>query len=129
MHELAAHVRGALTNGCTEEEIREALLQTADYCGVPAALESFRVAQKVIDEHRAAANSTEYKLATFVLPATFASGFTLQLMVEEMRIAAGLATATESPLALGRRSLELWEQAQEALPGSSRSSLSLMVPR
>ena len=54
MHELGAHVRGALTNGCTEEEIREALLQTAIYCGVPAALESFRVAQRVIEEQRAA---------------------------------------------------------------------------
>ena len=53
MHELGAHVRGALTNGCTEEEIQEVLLQTAVYCGVPAALESFRVAQKVIEEQRA----------------------------------------------------------------------------
>jgi 4-carboxymuconolactone decarboxylase len=54
MHELGAHVRGALTNGCTEDEIRETLLQTAIYCGVPAALESFRVAQRVIEEQRAA---------------------------------------------------------------------------
>src|ERR1700679_2449423 len=43
-HELAAHVRGALTNGATVEEIQEVLLQTAIYVGVPAALESFRVA-------------------------------------------------------------------------------------
>lgn len=50
MHELAVHVRGAVTNGCTREEIREALLQTAIYCGVPAALESFRVAEKVLAE-------------------------------------------------------------------------------
>lgn len=49
-HELAVHVRGALTNGCTVEEIQEALLQTAIYVGVPAALESFRVAEKVINE-------------------------------------------------------------------------------
>ncbi|HEU5155857.1 MAG TPA: 4-carboxymuconolactone decarboxylase [Streptosporangiaceae bacterium] len=53
MHELAVHVRGAVTNGCTEEEIQEALLQTAVYCGVPAALESFRVAEKVLREMRA----------------------------------------------------------------------------
>lgn len=52
MHELAVHVRGALTNGCTEEEIQEALLQTAVYVGVPAALESFRVAEKVLEEVR-----------------------------------------------------------------------------
>jgi 4-carboxymuconolactone decarboxylase len=50
MHELAVHVRGAVTNGCSREEIREALLQTAIYCGVPAALESFRVAEKVLAE-------------------------------------------------------------------------------
>ncbi|MEU3979348.1 carboxymuconolactone decarboxylase family protein [Streptomyces sp. NPDC026672] len=52
MHELAVHVRGALTNGCTEEEIQEALLQTAVYVGVPAALESFRVAERVLEEVR-----------------------------------------------------------------------------
>jgi 4-carboxymuconolactone decarboxylase len=50
MHELAVHVRGAVRNGCTEAEIQEALLQTAIYCGVPAALESFRVAEKALAE-------------------------------------------------------------------------------
>lgn len=49
-HELAVHVRGALTNGCTTEEIQEVLLQAAVYCGAPAALESFRVAEKVLNE-------------------------------------------------------------------------------
>jgi 4-carboxymuconolactone decarboxylase len=53
MHEFAVHVRGAVTNGCTEEEIQETLLQTAVYCGAPAALESFRVAEKVLEEMRA----------------------------------------------------------------------------
>ena len=48
-HELEVHVRGALTNGCTVEEIQEVLLQTAIYCGVPAAIESFRIAQKVLN--------------------------------------------------------------------------------
>lgn len=52
MHEFAVHVRGAINNGCTEEEIREVLLQTAAYCGAPAALESFRVAERVLDELR-----------------------------------------------------------------------------
>lgn len=52
-HELAAHVRGALRNGATVEEIQETLLQTAVYVGVPAALESFRVADKVIQEMHA----------------------------------------------------------------------------
>jgi 4-carboxymuconolactone decarboxylase len=49
-HELGVHVRGAVTNGCTEEEIQEVLLQAAVYCGAPAALESFRVAERVLGE-------------------------------------------------------------------------------
>ncbi|MFC4468649.1 carboxymuconolactone decarboxylase family protein [Streptomyces xiangluensis] len=49
-HELGVHVKGALTNGVTVEEIQEVLLQTAVYVGVPAALESFRVAERVIEE-------------------------------------------------------------------------------
>jgi len=56
-HELAVHVRGAVTNGCTVEEIQEVLLQTAVYCGAPAALESFRVAERVLNE--LASGSTE----------------------------------------------------------------------
>jgi 4-carboxymuconolactone decarboxylase len=50
MHELGVHVRGAVNNGATPEEIQEVLMQTAIYCGVPAALESFRVAEKVLNE-------------------------------------------------------------------------------
>jgi 4-carboxymuconolactone decarboxylase len=49
-HELAVHVRGARTNGASVAEIQEALLQTAIYVGVPSALESFRVAEKVLRE-------------------------------------------------------------------------------
>lgn len=49
-HELGVHVRGAVRNGCTETEIQEALLQTAVYCGAPAALEAFRVAERVLGE-------------------------------------------------------------------------------
>ena len=52
-HELGAHVRGAINNGCSSVEIREVLLQAAIYCGLPAALDSFRVAEKVLDEHAA----------------------------------------------------------------------------
>ncbi|CAN8104077.1 unnamed protein product [Discula destructiva] len=47
--ELATHVRGAISNGATEVEIRETLLQAAIYCGMPAGLEGFRVAEKVIN--------------------------------------------------------------------------------
>ena len=55
-HELAVHVRGAVRNGVTDEEIQEALLQTAIYVGVPAALESFRVAEQVLNELRSSAD-------------------------------------------------------------------------
>lgn len=50
--ELKGHVRGALNNGCTVEEIREALLHCAVYAGVPAAIDAFRAAQEVIDEYQ-----------------------------------------------------------------------------
>jgi 4-carboxymuconolactone decarboxylase len=49
-HELKIHVGGALNNGLTKEEIREAILQIAVYCGMPAALDSFRVAKEVFSE-------------------------------------------------------------------------------
>ncbi|WAH97479.1 carboxymuconolactone decarboxylase family protein [Arthrobacter sp. MMS18-M83] len=49
-HEFAGHVRGAVNNGVTEQEIQEVLLQTMIYCGAPAALESFRVAEAVLQE-------------------------------------------------------------------------------
>jgi 4-carboxymuconolactone decarboxylase len=47
-HELEVHVRGAVTNGVTAAEIQEALLQTAIYCGVPAAMEATRAAEAVL---------------------------------------------------------------------------------
>lgn len=53
-HELSLHVRGALNNGVTADEIQAALLQAAVYVGVPAALESFRVAEAVLKENGAA---------------------------------------------------------------------------
>jgi 4-carboxymuconolactone decarboxylase len=49
-HELAVHVKGALANGATTREIQEVLLQTAVYVGFPAALESFRVAERALHE-------------------------------------------------------------------------------
>ncbi len=49
-HEVRLHVRGAINNGLTKEDIREVLLQTAIYCGVPAAMDSFRVAKEVFKE-------------------------------------------------------------------------------
>lgn len=49
-HEVKIHLRGALNNGCSKEEIMEVLLQTAIYCGVPAAIDSFRLAREVFTE-------------------------------------------------------------------------------
>lgn len=50
--ELKGHVRGALNNGCSVEEIRETLLHCAVYAGVPAAIDAFRAAQEIIDEYQ-----------------------------------------------------------------------------
>lgn len=49
-HELKLHVKGALNNGVTPDEIREVFLQTAIYCGVPAAIDSFRSAREVFKD-------------------------------------------------------------------------------
>jgi 4-carboxymuconolactone decarboxylase len=49
-HELKLHVRGALTNGVSRTEIREVLMQTAIYCGIPAAVDAFRSAREVFNE-------------------------------------------------------------------------------
>jgi 4-carboxymuconolactone decarboxylase len=49
-HELETHLRGALRNGCTPEEIRETLLQVAIYTGIPAGVDAFRIARKVLSE-------------------------------------------------------------------------------
>lgn len=51
--ELKGHVRGALNNGCTPEEIKEVLLHSIVYCGAPAAQEAFRAAKEVIEEYEA----------------------------------------------------------------------------
>ena len=49
-HELKLHVKGALTNGVTVDEIKEILLQVAVYCGVPAGMDSFRNARDAITD-------------------------------------------------------------------------------
>lgn len=49
-HELRTHVRGALTNGVTREEIREVFLQVGVYAGIPAAVDGFRLAREVFTE-------------------------------------------------------------------------------
>jgi 4-carboxymuconolactone decarboxylase len=49
-HELEIHLRGAIRNGLTRDELKEIMLHTAVYCGAPAALDAFRVARKVFTE-------------------------------------------------------------------------------
>lgn len=49
-HEIKLHVRGAINNGLSKQEIQEVFLQTAIYCGVPAAIDSFRTAKEVFKE-------------------------------------------------------------------------------
>jgi len=53
-NELKLHIRGAINNGVTQEEMREIFLQAAVYCGAPAGLDSFKVAQAVFKEMAAA---------------------------------------------------------------------------
>ena len=50
-HELKLHLRGALTNGVTQNEIREVFLQVAIYCGVPSAIDAYRTAREVFAEN------------------------------------------------------------------------------
>jgi 4-carboxymuconolactone decarboxylase len=49
-HEVKMHIKGALNNGLTKDDIQEVFLQVAIYCGVPAAVDSFRTAQEVFKE-------------------------------------------------------------------------------
>jgi 4-carboxymuconolactone decarboxylase len=48
-HELKLHINGALRNGVTREEIREVFMQVGIYAGVPAAIDSFRIAREVFE--------------------------------------------------------------------------------
>lgn len=50
MQELKAHTRGALVNGCTEEEIAEVLAHATVYCGIPAGVDAFRAAREALDQ-------------------------------------------------------------------------------
>ena len=52
MHEFELHLRGALRNGLTEEEIRSVLIQIAVYCGIPVGVDCFRTAKQVMSEAR-----------------------------------------------------------------------------
>ena len=49
-HEVKMHVKGAINNGLTKDDIKEVFLQVAIYCGVPAAVDSFRIAKEAFKE-------------------------------------------------------------------------------
>jgi 4-carboxymuconolactone decarboxylase len=49
-HEVKMHIKGALNNGLTKDDIKEVFLQVAIYCGVPAGVDSFRIAREVFQE-------------------------------------------------------------------------------
>lgn len=49
-HEFELHFRGAIKNGCTQKQLKDVLMQIAVYCGIPAGVESFRIARRVLDE-------------------------------------------------------------------------------
>ena len=49
-HEFEMHFRGALKNGCSLEVLREVLMQIAVYCGIPAGVDAFRIARRVLAE-------------------------------------------------------------------------------
>jgi 4-carboxymuconolactone decarboxylase len=59
-HELRIHLRGAIRNGCTKEEIREVLLQVAIYCGIPASLDAHNMAVEVFSEETGAPVKVNY---------------------------------------------------------------------
>lgn len=51
-HEVRIHLQGGLANGLTEEEIREVMLHSFLYCGIPAAMDGFRAAEEVLSQAR-----------------------------------------------------------------------------
>jgi 4-carboxymuconolactone decarboxylase len=59
-NELRIHLRGALKNGCSTDEIREVLLQVAIYCGIPASLEAHNMATKIFADEAGDAAKVEY---------------------------------------------------------------------
>jgi 4-carboxymuconolactone decarboxylase len=59
-NELRIHLRGALKNGCSKEEIREVLLQVAIYCGIPASLEAHNLATEIFAEDSGTALKVNY---------------------------------------------------------------------
>jgi 4-carboxymuconolactone decarboxylase len=59
-HELRIHLRGAIKNGCTKDEIREVLLQVAIYCGIPASLDAHNMAVEIFAEESGAPAKVNY---------------------------------------------------------------------
>jgi 4-carboxymuconolactone decarboxylase len=71
--EIKLHVKGALANGVTVEEIKEVLLHATVYCGIPAGLDAFKAANQVLEEEgaytKAAAKAAKKKVAAKKAPA------------------------------------------------------------
>jgi 3-hydroxyisobutyrate dehydrogenase len=74
---------------------------------------------EIVNTSSGRSGSTENKLPNYVLPRSYDSGFTLALMLKDMRIGAGLAAALGTPDALARRSVELWAAAAGELPADA----------
>jgi 3-hydroxyisobutyrate dehydrogenase len=72
---------------------------------------------EVINTSSGRSGSTENKWPNFILPGTFDSGFSMRLMVKDMRIALGLAESAGTESALSAAAVGLWARAAEALPG------------
>ncbi|MBO0731529.1 MAG: NAD(P)-dependent oxidoreductase, partial [Acidimicrobiaceae bacterium] len=70
----------------------------------------------IVNASSGRSGSTEIKWPNFILNGTFNSGFSLRLMLKDMRIAAGLAEKLGAPDPLSRRAVEIWADAAEALP-------------
>ena len=70
----------------------------------------------IVNASSGRSGSTENKWPNFIVPRTFDSGFSLRLMLKDMRIALGLAEAAGTPAALSSAAADLWAQAARALP-------------
>jgi len=112
----AGHAVKALNNLLSATHLlatSEAMVAAAEFgLDVPTVLGA-------INSSSGRSGSTENKWPNFILPRTYDSGFSLRLMLKDMRIALGLATSSGRPAALSAAALDLWAQAAQALPADA----------
>ncbi len=131
-HELAMHVKAALRNGLTPEQIQEVLLQVAVYAGVPVANRAFPVAQRALAEARAADDVTQQPGRNQgSCPPTLLSGAPVprtgklsarHTRASDMRTAVLMATAEALSLAQANDHGGIWRRSSHSLkPWSGRS--------